>query len=134
MLRAGVVDPERALRLVADIESITGVTIDDVPRALSYLAEPDVGLLNVLRLVEAAQRHGILDEVVALRHTRAGATLGMLLGASAAIGDFLVRHPQFASDARQWDIAAPPEATHARRWANLGWQTHPGRGIRPKAS
>lgn len=108
-------DSERALRLIAEIEQITGVSIDDVPDALSYLAEPDVGLLNMLRLAEAAQRHGYLDELVSLKETRAGATLAMLLGASAAIGDFLVRHPQFASDAPRWDTDVPPEATQARR-------------------
>ncbi len=108
-------DPERALRLIAEIEQITGVTIDDVPSALSYLAEPDVGLLNLLRLAEAAQRRGVLDELVALKDTRAGATLTMLLGASVAIGDFLVRHPQLAADAPRWNTAVPPEATEARR-------------------
>lgn len=115
LLRAGVVDPERALRLIADIEKVTGVTIDDIPGALSYLAEPDVGLLNVLRLAESAQRKGVLDQVVSLRETRAGATLGVLLGASAAIGDFLVRHPEFAADSRTWDISEPPEAHSARK-------------------
>ncbi|PKQ18091.1 MAG: bifunctional glutamine-synthetase adenylyltransferase/deadenyltransferase [Actinobacteria bacterium HGW-Actinobacteria-8] len=114
LLRAGVVDPDRALRLIADIEKITGATIDDVPGALSYLADPDAGLLNLLRLAESAQRHGILDDLVSLKETRAGAALGMLLGASVAMGDFLVRHPQFAADARRWDTSLPPEATQAR--------------------
>ena len=114
LLRAGVTDPDRALRLIADIERITGVTIDDVPSALSYLADPDSGLLNLLRLSEAAQQRGVLDELVSLKETRAGATLAMLLGASVAIGDFLVRHPQYASDARRWNIGVPPEATEAR--------------------
>lgn len=115
LLRAGVSDPERALRLIADIEKLTGVTLDDIPGTLSYLAEPDVGLLNVLRLAEAAERRGILDEVVSLRQSRAGATLGILLGASVAIGDFFVRHPEFATDARTWDTTEPPEARSARR-------------------
>ncbi|MCB2414014.1 bifunctional [glutamine synthetase] adenylyltransferase/[glutamine synthetase]-adenylyl-L-tyrosine phosphorylase [Demequina sp. TTPB684] len=114
LLRAGVSDPERALRLISEIEDITGVTIEDIPSALSYLAEPDVGLLNLLRLAESAQRHGVLDEFVSLKETRAGATLAMLLGASAAIGDFLVRHPQYVSDANDWDVSEAPQAAGAR--------------------
>ena len=70
MRRAGVHDPERALRLVADIEAVVGATIDDVPKALSYLADPDGGLLNLLRLVESARDKGVLDALVSLAERR----------------------------------------------------------------
>jgi len=114
MLRAGVSDPARALKLVADLESVTGVTIDDVPRALSFLADPDAGLLSLLRLAESAKAAGVLPDLLALRETRAGAVLGMLLGASNAVGDFLVRHPQIVLDAPSWDPEAPIQADAAR--------------------
>ncbi len=114
MRRAGVHDPERALRLVAQIEAIVGATIDDVPRALSYLANPDGGLLNLLRLVESARDKGVLEPIAALRGTMAGNMLGMLLGASSALGDFLVRHPDVAADATSWVHDVRPDASGAR--------------------
>ena len=114
MLRAGVADPDRALALVAEIEQITGTHIEDVPRAASYLADPDSGLLSLLRIAEAAREAGTLDSVRALAGTHAGATFGMLVGASIALGDFLVRHPEVLVDAPSWDPSAPIDATHSR--------------------
>jgi len=114
MRRAGVHDPDRALRLVADVESVVGATIDDVPKALSYLADPDGGLLNLLRLVESARDKGVLEPLAALRGTTAGNMLGMLLGASSALGDFLVRHPDVAIDASSWGHDVQPDASGAR--------------------
>jgi glutamate-ammonia-ligase adenylyltransferase len=114
MRRAGVHDPDRAIRLVAEIEAIMGATIDDVPRALSYLADPDTGLLNLLRLAESARDKDLLDDLAALRGTTAGNKLGMLLGASRALGDFLVRHPDIAVDAPSWGQEIRPDASGAR--------------------
>lgn len=114
MRRAGVHDPDRAIRLVAEIEAVVGATIDDVPKALSYLADPDTGLLNLLRLAESARDKGLLDRLAALRGTTAGNKLGMLLGASRALGDFLVRHPDVAVDATSWGQEIRPDASGAR--------------------
>lgn len=114
MRRAGVHDPERALRLIAQIEEVVGATIDDVPRALSYLADPDDGLLGLLRLAESARDKGVLDQLLSMRETSAGNMLGMLLGASSALGDFLVRHPELAADAFTWDKDALPSGEGAR--------------------
>ena len=114
MRRAGVHDPDRAIRLVADIEAVVGAKIDDAPKALSYLADPDTGLLNLLRLVESARDKGVLDDLAALRGTTAGNKLGMLLGASRALGDFLVRHPDVAVDAPSWGQDIRPDASGAR--------------------
>ena len=114
MLRAGVADPDRVLSLVAEIEEITGTHIEDVPRAASYLADPDSGVLSLLRIAEAAREAGTLDSVRALAGTQAGATFGMLVGASIALGDFLVRHPEVVADAPSWDPEAPVDASHAR--------------------
>ncbi|NTV38704.1 MAG: hypothetical protein HGA51_01925, partial [Demequinaceae bacterium] len=115
MRRAGAHDPDRALRLVADIEAVVGATIDDVPKALSYLADPDGGLLNLLRLAESARDKGLLEPLAALRGTTAGNMLGMLLGASNALGDFLVRHPDIAIGASSWGPDLHPDASGARR-------------------
>ncbi len=114
MRRAGVSDPERAARLVAELEQISGVTIDDVPRALSYLADPDSGLLGLLRVTESAKAKGLLDVVTQLKNTQAGALVGMLLGASEALGDFLARHPRVIEDAHSWIPELIPDGTAAR--------------------
>lgn len=112
--RAGVSDPDRALALVAEIEAIAGVSIDDVPKALSYLADPDAGLLALLRLAESARDKGLLGQLVDIRHSKAGAMVGMLLGASSALGDFLARHPEVLADAPSWQADVPPDASGAR--------------------
>ena len=100
--RAGVADATRALDLIAQIESITGATIDDPAHALSYLADPDAGLLQMLRLAEAARDAGRLDDLVSLRHSAAGARLSVVLGGSLALGDFLIRHPEYVADFATW--------------------------------
>lgn len=105
--RAGVADPERALRLIEELESKTGVTLEDTPKALSYLADPDAGLLSMVRLVDAASAAGSLDALTSLSETLAGAKLAMLLGGSTALGDFLIRHPQFVADFGAWEGRDP---------------------------
>lgn len=100
--RSGVADPERAERLIAELEQITGVTIDDPPHALSYLADPDGGLLQLLRIAEAARDAGLADLLGDLRGSSAGARLTVMLGGSLALGDFLIRHPEFLADFAQW--------------------------------
>jgi len=114
MLRAGVADPQRALSLIAQIEAITGTRIDDVPRALSYAADPDGGLLALLRIAESAAKQGVLDQVTALAGTRAGATFGTLVGCSIALGDFLTRHPQVVADAPTWGGPLEPDPARVR--------------------
>ncbi|WP_084037906.1 bifunctional [glutamine synthetase] adenylyltransferase/[glutamine synthetase]-adenylyl-L-tyrosine phosphorylase [Demequina sp. NBRC 110053] len=100
--RAGVADASRAQTLLSELGQITGATLEDPATALSYLADPDAGLLQLLRVAESARDAGVLDSLVELRETRAGAKLGVLLGASIALGDFLVRHPEYIADFAQW--------------------------------
>ncbi len=100
--RSGVADPARAERLIGEIEVLTGATVDDPPHALSYLSDPDVGLLQLLRVAEAAKSAGALDALVSLRGSRAGAKLGVMLGGSVALGDLLVRHPELLADFSTW--------------------------------
>jgi glutamate-ammonia-ligase adenylyltransferase len=100
--RSGVADPERAERLLEQIVDVTGVTIDDPAHALSYLADPDAGLLQLLRLAESAKEAGRLGDLAALRDSIAGGKFGVLLGGSLALGDFLIRHPEFVADFSAW--------------------------------
>lgn len=101
--RAGVTNIARAEKNLADIIEMTGVSIEDPAHAVSYLADPDAGLLQLLRLAEAARDSGHLDALLALRDTAAGAKLGVLLGGSTALGDFLIRHPEFVADFSTWN-------------------------------
>jgi glutamate-ammonia-ligase adenylyltransferase len=112
--RAGVADADRAERLIAELTSITGATLDDVPGALSYLSDPDAALLCLVRLAESARDSGHLDTLTALAGTRGGAKLAVLVGASTALGDFLVRHPELIEDFAQWEVRDPFTETDAR--------------------
>lgn len=112
--RAGVADATRAEATLARLTALTGVTIDDAPRALSYLADPDAGLLQLERIAEAAHEAGILDRLTALVGTEAGARLGMVLGGSVALGDFLVRHPEHVADFAEWPEDEPFTAIDPR--------------------
>ncbi|WP_062133286.1 bifunctional [glutamine synthetase] adenylyltransferase/[glutamine synthetase]-adenylyl-L-tyrosine phosphorylase [Demequina aestuarii] len=100
--RAGVADATRAERMIDQIREIAGVDIDDPALAVSYLADPDTGLLQLLRLAESARDAGLVDELASLAESRAGGYLAVLLGGSVALGDFLVRHPEFIRDFSQW--------------------------------
>ncbi len=113
--RAGVEDPRRALGLIEELVAATGIVVDDVPGALSYLADPDAALLTMLRLTSAARDAGCLETVTSLGRTRAGAKAAVVLGASSALGDFLVRHPRIAADFAQWDGRDVFEESDPRR-------------------
>ncbi|WP_284327203.1 hypothetical protein [Demequina litorisediminis] len=56
--RAGVADTARALELIGQIEAVTGVTLDDPAHALSYLADPDAGLLQAPEGRRGGERRG----------------------------------------------------------------------------
>ncbi|MFV0287716.1 MAG: bifunctional [glutamine synthetase] adenylyltransferase/[glutamine synthetase]-adenylyl-L-tyrosine phosphorylase [Demequina sp.] len=112
--RAGVADTARALELIGQIEAVTGVTLDDPAHALSFLADPDAGLLQLLRVAEAARDAGHLDDLVSLRDSEAGARLGVVLGGSLALGDFLVTHPQYIADFAAWPVGQSFTSVDAR--------------------
>lgn len=95
LLRHGFTDPSAAERL---LESTELVAIRDDPvllDALGATADPDLALLGFVRLLEAqpdrTARHELLDTVIAAKPLR-DRLLGVL-GASAALGDHLARHP-----------------------------------------
>jgi len=100
--RAGVADPARAEGLIGEILDVTGIEFPDPATLVSYLPDPDAGLLQLLRLAEAARDAGHLDTLRSLNGTLAGARLAVLLGGSVALGDFLIRHPDLLADFTQW--------------------------------
>ncbi|WP_406836993.1 bifunctional [glutamine synthetase] adenylyltransferase/[glutamine synthetase]-adenylyl-L-tyrosine phosphorylase [Streptomyces sp. AHU1] len=95
LLRHGFTDPSAAERLLEGAE-LAPVRSDPVLLdALGATADPDLALIGLVRLVEAqdgppAQRE-LLDTLIAAKPLR-DRLLGVL-GASAALGDHLARHP-----------------------------------------
>jgi [glutamine synthetase] adenylyltransferase / [glutamine synthetase]-adenylyl-L-tyrosine phosphorylase len=114
LARLGFADPGRAAQLLADpalaglVDPLDDVFSDGLPDALAEVADPDLALLGLVRLMEAlrgseplrrdaesgpqAQVAGLL---AALRHPGpVRDRLLAVLGASAALGDHLVAHPE----------------------------------------
>jgi glutamate-ammonia-ligase adenylyltransferase len=76
------------------------VFADGLPDALSQVADPDLALLGLVRLMASLGKADIEDEgdsgelIAALRHASVGRDrLLAVLGASSALGDHLVTHP-----------------------------------------
>ncbi|EKX62421.1 bifunctional [glutamine synthetase] adenylyltransferase/[glutamine synthetase]-adenylyl-L-tyrosine phosphorylase [Streptomyces ipomoeae] len=95
LLRHGFTDPQAAERLLESVE-LTAVRNDPVLLdALGATADPDLALLGLVRLLEAqpdrTARREVLDTLIAAKPLR-DRLLGVL-GASAALGDHLARHP-----------------------------------------
>ncbi|MFD4527120.1 bifunctional [glutamine synthetase] adenylyltransferase/[glutamine synthetase]-adenylyl-L-tyrosine phosphorylase [Streptomyces sp. NPDC058470] len=95
LLRHGFTDPSGAERLLESVE-LAPIKADPVLLdALGATADPDLALLGLVRLVEAqegpAARRELLDTLIAAKPLR-DRLLGVL-GASAALGDHLARHP-----------------------------------------
>ncbi|MER5398726.1 bifunctional [glutamine synthetase] adenylyltransferase/[glutamine synthetase]-adenylyl-L-tyrosine phosphorylase [Streptomyces sp. NPDC002599] len=95
LLRHGFTDPSAAEGLLEGPE-LAPVRSDPVLLdALGATADPDLALLGLVRLVEAqdgdAARRELLDTLIASKPLR-DRLLGVL-GASAALGDHLARHP-----------------------------------------
>lgn len=105
LLRHGFTDPSAAERLL-DSAELAPLRDDPVLlNALGATADPDLALHGLVRLVEAQDgrtaRHELLDTVIAAKPLR-DRLLGVL-GASAALGDHLIRHP------RDWQALATYE-------------------------
>ncbi|MEU9138327.1 bifunctional [glutamine synthetase] adenylyltransferase/[glutamine synthetase]-adenylyl-L-tyrosine phosphorylase [Streptomyces sp. NPDC048404] len=95
LLRHGFTDPSAAEGLL-DGPELAPVRSDPVLLdALGATADPDLALLGLVRLVEAQDGHPaqreLLDTLIASKPLR-DRLLGVL-GASAALGDHLARHP-----------------------------------------
>ncbi|WP_062072031.1 bifunctional [glutamine synthetase] adenylyltransferase/[glutamine synthetase]-adenylyl-L-tyrosine phosphorylase [Demequina sediminicola] len=105
--RAGVMETARAEQLLDTLTEVTGESWENVAPVLAVVADPDAALLQVLRVAEAARDEGYLQDFLDLREAGSGVYLGKLLGGSLALGDFLVRHPEFIADCAGWSATAP---------------------------
>ena len=109
LARLGFADPARADALLDD-PALSGLTdpLDEVfgdglSDALSQVADPDLALLGLVRMMESLRKNDIDGEgrvvdsaelIAALRHAGAGRDrLLAVLGASSALVDHLVTHP-----------------------------------------
>ncbi|MDW4907143.1 bifunctional [glutamine synthetase] adenylyltransferase/[glutamine synthetase]-adenylyl-L-tyrosine phosphorylase [Streptomyces sp. ADMS] len=96
LLRHGFTDPSAAERLLDSVELAPMRDDPVLLDALGATADPDLALLGLVRLAEAQDgrtaRHELLDTVIAAKPLR-DRLLGVL-GASAALGDHLIRHPR----------------------------------------
>jgi glutamate-ammonia-ligase adenylyltransferase len=105
LARLGFADPAHADALLDD-PALAGLTdpldevfADGLPDALSQVADPDLALLGLVRLMEslgkADEDEGDSGELIAaVRHASVGRDrLLAVLGASSALGDHLVTHP-----------------------------------------
>ncbi|MFJ4090259.1 bifunctional [glutamine synthetase] adenylyltransferase/[glutamine synthetase]-adenylyl-L-tyrosine phosphorylase [Kitasatospora sp. NPDC089913] len=94
LARRGFTDPAKALRLLAE-PALDGLAADPVLLdALAATADPDLALLGLSRLLEAAEetdRHTLRDTLTTSKPLR-DRLLGVL-GASTALADHLARHP-----------------------------------------
>jgi len=106
LARLGFAEPARADVLLDDpalaglSDPLDEVFRDGLPDALSQVADPDLALLGLVRLMESLGKTDIDGEdhagalIAALRHAGAGRDrLLAVLGASSALGDHLVTHP-----------------------------------------
>ena len=137
--RSSTVRVRRIEDRTGDVE--IGPGRQELIEALSLTADPDLALLSLVRLAEAAAsveaRHHASFRGVEPGCTRTPATLLRsllgasaaeprehrrrllaVLGASQALGDFLVAHPEHLTalaPARAWDAPEEPEAREAMR-------------------
>ncbi|MFD1661238.1 bifunctional [glutamine synthetase] adenylyltransferase/[glutamine synthetase]-adenylyl-L-tyrosine phosphorylase [Streptomyces caeni] len=100
LLRHGFIDPSAAERLLESAELAPIRTDPVLLDALGATADPDLALGGLVRLLEAqpapTARRELLDTLISAKPLR-DRLLGVL-GASAALGDHLARHP------RDWHV------------------------------
>lgn len=93
LISAGFQELERASSFLAD-EQLAGLDPAVLLRTLHYAPNPDQALLLLIRLVERAGEVRDLFEVVTDGVYLRAVPLLRLLGASQALGEFLVRRPE----------------------------------------
>jgi glutamate-ammonia-ligase adenylyltransferase len=135
LARRGFTDPDVAVRRLAEpaLAPYAGDTV--LIDALAATADPDLALLSLARLADACDpgdRHTLLDTLTTSKPLR-DRLLGVL-GASAALGDHLARHPHDWHALVTFEVRdihpGPPEFLHTLR-AHI-WDD-PGSGARADA-
>src|SRR4051812_37374273 len=109
LARSGFADSAAALALINDLDAS-----DDLVDALAAAADPDLAIASLRRLVDAASDRPRLAAAVARDEGFRG-RLTAVLGASAALGAHLARHPD------QWHALADETAATTRP-SRLGLQ------------
>ncbi|MDO5635265.1 MAG: bifunctional glutamine-synthetase adenylyltransferase/deadenyltransferase, partial [Micrococcus sp.] len=101
MSAAGFANPTRAKSLLASRE-LEGLDLEALVTALAHAADSDHAVLLWVRLIERADQARTL-----LADPEAALTLTRLLGASEALGEFLIRRPE------NLDLIAAPHRAEA---------------------
>ncbi len=109
--KAGVADPSRVADQIEQIVGASGLDREHVFAQLPRLADPDLAVHQLLRLLEAAG--GGIEDILAMVAGE-DSRLMALLGASAGLGDVLVRHPELVTAVAGTTPALPLDAGAAR--------------------
>lgn len=96
LARLGFTDIERAEKVLSSPEYDGLRDSPAILEAFGQVADPDQGLVSFERVLAAASASGIRDELVAalLADDDFRIQLSLVLGASEALAEFLVRHPE----------------------------------------
>jgi [glutamine synthetase] adenylyltransferase / [glutamine synthetase]-adenylyl-L-tyrosine phosphorylase len=104
LARMGFADAARAERLISEDLALDAEGADaDLLAALAAAADPDLALITLTRMPRDAELAEAMRTDAGLRNR-----LTAVLGASAALGDYLVRHPA------DWRVLTGPDALRAR--------------------
>ncbi|WP_207392632.1 bifunctional [glutamine synthetase] adenylyltransferase/[glutamine synthetase]-adenylyl-L-tyrosine phosphorylase [Aeromicrobium sp. IC_218] len=113
LARKGFRSPDEAVARLAELAPVPETLVD----AVAAVADPDGALASLARIGEAWGRDRLLealesDEVLRQR-------LLVVLGTSAALGDFLARHPELVTDLGDGQLLTEPmsEDEHRRQMA-----------------
>jgi [glutamine synthetase] adenylyltransferase / [glutamine synthetase]-adenylyl-L-tyrosine phosphorylase len=110
LARLGFADPARAERLLAEVPALADGGLDaGVIDAFAFAADPDLALTALTRIPGDGEMIAALRDDPGLR-TR----LFAVLGASAALGDHLARHPSHWRVLRDGEGLRPPEPGEVR--------------------
>ena len=105
LISAGFSDLEKGERFLAAAE-LDGLDQDRIFAGLAMAANPDTALQSLVRLIE---KHPALRELAAA-DPETSEPLYRVLGASEALGEFLIRHPEHLD---ALDVKASPEPSPA---------------------
>jgi [glutamine synthetase] adenylyltransferase / [glutamine synthetase]-adenylyl-L-tyrosine phosphorylase len=121
LARLGFADAVRAQRLVSDDLALDAEGADaDLLAALAAAADPDLALVTLARMPRDAELTEALRTDAGLR-----SRLTAVLGASAALGDYLARHPA------DWHVLSGPGALRGGTAAELRAELLAAVGARP---